>query len=58
MTYGTPEDDDLIVAIVLEGVESAALRRMLEHVVREGDLQRACILKEMLQHNQGGPRHA
>jgi hypothetical protein len=48
MTYGTPEDDDMIVGIVLKGVTQPSLRRMLEHVVREGGLQRACILKGML----------
>jgi hypothetical protein len=46
--YGTAEDDDLLVAIVLEGVTQPAMRKMLEHVVREGDLQRACILKGIL----------
>lgn len=36
-----------LVEIVLRGVEHPGMRRMLEHVVREGDLQRACILKDM-----------
>jgi len=33
--------------IILEGVEQPGLRRMLEHLIRKGDIQRACIIKEM-----------
>ena len=33
--------------IILEGVEHPSLRRMLEHLISKGDIQRACILKEM-----------
>jgi len=33
--------------IILEGVEQPGLRRMLENLIRKGNIQRACILKEM-----------
>lgn len=37
------------IEIILEGVEHPNLRRMLEYVVRKGDVQRACHLKEVFQ---------
>lgn len=40
---------DELVAIALEGVESPSVRRMLEYLVRDGQLQRACWLKDMMQ---------
>jgi len=33
--------------IVLEGVEHPSLRRILEHLIHRGEIQRACILKDM-----------
>jgi hypothetical protein len=39
---------DLMAEIILKDVEHPNLRKLLEHVIRQGDYQRACILKEML----------
>jgi hypothetical protein len=36
------------VAIVLADVDHPTLRRVLERLVRDGKLQQACILKDML----------
>lgn len=36
-----------LLEIVLKGVENQNMRRMLEHLVRRGLVQRACIIKEM-----------
>jgi hypothetical protein len=33
--------------IILEGVEQPGLRRMLEHLIRSGKVQTACIIKDM-----------
>ena len=40
------------LAIILDDVAHPNLRRMLESLIRRGDVQKACILKEFwLQHN-------
>ena len=33
--------------IILEGVEQPNLRRVLEYLIRRGEIQRACMLKDM-----------
>ena len=39
---------EIMAETILADVEHPALRRMLESVIRKGDFQRACILKDML----------
>ena len=38
---------EMMLDIILQDVQHPNLRKMLEHVIRQGDFQRACILKEM-----------
>ena len=40
-------NEDLMLQIILKDVEHPSLRKLLERVIRQGDFQRACILKEM-----------
>ena len=50
MDVGVTDDPNLcemMLEIILKDVEHPSLRKLLEHVIRMGDFQRACILKEM-----------
>jgi hypothetical protein len=47
MSTNAPSNEDLMLQIILEDVENPNLRKLLERVIRMGDFQRACILKEM-----------
>ena len=42
------EVTDDLVDIVLDGVNSQCVREVLAYLVRDGQLQRACYLKEMM----------
>ena len=47
MSTNALSNEELMAQIILEGVEHPNLRKLLERVIRQGDFQRACILKEM-----------
>ena len=54
MSTDALSNEELMLQIILKDVEHPVLRRVLESVIRKGDFQRACILKEMLM----GPKAA